>query len=54
MANNAENEKHNKPCPYNPKVMCVQYPDDSCGCDPCQECETKLKAEDNGNPDISL
>ncbi len=24
-----ENEKYNKPCPYNPKVMCVQMP-----CDP--------------------
>lgn len=21
-----ENEKYNKPCPWNPDVMCVQYP----------------------------
>ena len=39
-----ENEKHNKPCLYNKEVMCVQYPEDSCGCDPCKECETYLKA----------
>ena len=23
---NCINEKYNKPCPYNPKVMCVQMP----------------------------
>ena len=35
-----ENEKYNLPCPHNPTVKCVQYPDpDPCGCDPCQECE---------------
>ena len=39
-----ENKKHEKPCPYNKEVMCVQYPEDSCGCDPCEECETKLNA----------
>lgn len=40
----AENRRHTKPCPYNSAVPCVQYPDDSCGCDPCEECEIKLKA----------
>lgn len=25
---NNENEKYNKPCPYNPTVMCVQMPGD--------------------------
>ena len=38
-----ENQKHTKPCPYNKSVPCVQYPDDSCGCDPCEECEIKLR-----------
>ncbi len=23
-----ENEKHNKPCPYKPEIMCVQMPGD--------------------------
>ncbi len=23
-----ENEKYNKPCPYNPAVMCIQMPGD--------------------------
>lgn len=40
-----ENQKYTKPCPYNKEVDCIQYPDDSCGCDPCEECETKLKAD---------
>jgi len=39
-----ENEEYNKPCPYNKKVNCVQYPEDSCGCDPCEECEVKAKS----------
>lgn len=39
-----ENLKNTKPCPYNREVNCVQYPEDSCGCDFCEECETKLKA----------
>lgn len=39
-----ENKKHTKPCPCNKEVMCVQYPENSCGCDPCEECETKLNA----------
>ncbi len=37
---NEENEKHNKPCPYNPSVMCVQMPmdevADDCCCDDCE------------------
>ena len=34
-----ENEKYNLPCPYDASVNCVQMPDDdSCGCDPCQDC----------------
>ena len=41
-----ENEKHTKPCPYDKSVPCVQYPDDSCGCDHCEKCETKLKASE--------
>lgn len=41
-----ENEKYNLPCPYNPKVKCVQYPEEECGCDPCGECEIKLKASE--------
>jgi len=37
-----ENQKYTKPCPYNKLISCVQYPDDnSCGCDPCDECENK-------------
>lgn len=40
-----ENEKYNKPCPHNSKVMCIQYPEDSCGCDPCDECENKIGGE---------
>lgn len=38
-----ENRKYTKPCPYNNSIPCVQYPEDSCGCDPCEECEIKLK-----------
>jgi len=36
---NDENEKYNKPCPYNSKVMCVQLPieEDGCGCDYCKD-----------------
>lgn len=41
-----ENEKYNLPCPYNPKVKCVQYPEEECDCDPCKECEIKLKASE--------
>ena len=40
-----ENKKYEKPCPYDSSVMCVQYPEDSCGCDPCEECEVKLNKE---------
>ena len=36
-----ENEKYNKPCRYNKTIMCVQYPEESCGCDPCEECENR-------------
>ena len=32
------NEKYNLPCPYNPKVKCIQIPDDGCGCDWCTVC----------------
>ena len=35
MAIDNENEKYNKPCPYNPEVMCVQMPSeegDDCFC----------------------
>ena len=38
-----ENDKYEKPCPYNEAVLCVQYPGDSCGCNPCEECEIKIK-----------
>jgi len=41
-----ENLKHTKPCPYNKAVLCIQYPDDSCGCDPCEDCETKRKVSE--------
>lgn len=38
-----ENEKYNKPCPYNNSIMCVQYPDEdnACSCDPCDGCPNK-------------
>ena len=34
-----ENEKHNKPCPHTPGIMCVQHPMEDCGCDYCGECK---------------
>ncbi len=40
-----ENQAHTKPCPYNKTVACVQYPDDGCGCDPCEECEVKRTSQ---------
>lgn len=45
-----ENKANTKPCPYNKNVPCVQYPDDGCGCNPCEECEIKLKAEQPCQP----
>lgn len=32
-----ENERYNKPCPYNPKVMCVQMPDEEGDCNYCDD-----------------
>ncbi len=40
-----ENEEYNLPCPHNPKVKCIQYPDDGCGCDWCTECSNKLRED---------
>jgi len=37
-----ENEKYNKPCPYNKAIRCVQHPEESCGCNPCEECENYI------------
>ena len=43
----AENEKYNLPCPYNPEVMCIQMP-----CDPrddnyCDDgCPNRAKEQD--------
>ena len=43
-----ENEKYNLPCHHNPKVKCLQYPDDGCGCDWCEDCETFKQAPESG------
>jgi len=47
-----ENEKYNKPCPYNPEIMCVQMPcepedDNLCG-DGCPNYKSK-KGGKEGN-----
>lgn len=39
---NAENRQNTKPCRIDKKTPCVQYPDDDCGCDPCNECEVAI------------
>ncbi len=43
----AENERYNLPCPYNSKIMCIQYPcapEDDCYCDDgCPNRGTKEK-----------
>ena len=38
-----ENQENRKPCRVDGKTLCYQYPDDDCGCDPCNECEVKLQ-----------
>lgn len=40
-----ENEKYNLPCPYNNNILCVQYPEEPCGCDPCEECEIFIEVQ---------
>ena len=39
MTPKEENEKYNLPCPHDASVLCVQFPDDDCGCDWCEGCE---------------
>lgn len=49
---NDENEKYNLPCPYDPKIMCVQIPGDkdSCNCDYCFDvCPNGPKIEGKQN-----
>ncbi len=41
-----ENKKHTKPCLYDKSVQCIQYPEDSCGCNPCEQCEIYLKVSE--------
>lgn len=33
-----ENQNYEKPCRVDGVTPCVQYPDDDCGCDPCEDC----------------
>ena len=43
-----ENRQNTKPCRVDKKTPCVQYPDDDCGCNPCEDCEVALKfAQEN-------
>jgi len=37
-----ENEQNTKPCRIDHHTPCVQYPDDSCDCDPCEDCGVQL------------
>ena len=37
-----ENQENTKPCRVDGKTPCVQYPDDDCGCDPCEDCGVAL------------
>ncbi len=37
-----ENEKYNKPCPYNPKAMCVQMPCDENDDTLCEGCPNNI------------
>lgn len=41
----AENQKHRKPCRIDKVTLCYQYPDDDCGCDPCDPCEVKRRTK---------
>lgn len=38
----AENRQNTKPCRVDGKTPCVQYPEEDCGCDPCEECEIAI------------
>ena len=37
-----ENQENTKPCRVDGETPCVQYPDDDCGCDPCDVCEIAI------------
>ena len=37
-----ENTLHAKPCRVDGKTPCVQYPEEECGCDPCDVCEIAI------------
>lgn len=47
----AENQENTKPCRVDGKTPCVQYPDDGCGCDWCEDCPVALafRKEENEN-----
>ena len=37
-----ENQENTKPCRVDGKTPCVQYPEEECGCDPCDDCEIAI------------
>jgi hypothetical protein len=47
MTPEEENELHTKPCRVDGKTPCVQFPDDDCDCDPCEDCEVQFTYVDN-------
>lgn len=44
-----ENQLYTKPCPHNKSIPCVQYPEECCGCNPCDECQINLDARKRAN-----
>jgi len=42
MTAEEENEKYLKPCSYNKKVNCVQYPASNCDDIACDDCPMKI------------
>ena len=37
-----ENQENTKPCRVDGKTPCVQYPEEECDCDPCDDCEIAI------------